>query len=501
MTNPINSFLLSVVIIHSSPMILNHGPVVISFDLQKCRRTNSCEALYNSNNENPTQLAVANIAFNAKSNKTGKIKLNTTESKASNKEIYKNQTIAINTRENQSENRFNLGIGASDNNHNVSNNSETVQDILFNDTREFSNENVNNFTKENNNLTYIESIERRNWYMKFNGGKDRLIDDKNETIKSISSKWSLQANNDRAENRKSSLNIENQTNCHSKAYSDVIDSNKDAINKLKTKKLRKIKNKIKTGDKKNGINKLEMLLNYSKSSTYGQNNISNRQWKPTVNKYVVDAAENKTIVSLSKKCNDKTNTHNISSQIGTINGTNINVTYTKTSNQSNNHQVIKFNNRKFAGNVKNNQTLKGININGDKNKDSKSNYSMKQSTESKIAYNNKTTWNHTRDLNNTRNATNDARDRFSKENRFFNIRNDDGDFENQTDALEFNIDVNESTTEFNAYQYYKKLYNKMDEIRKSAIDSFIEIDKVPRSKQTQKFEALLWRMVSLHFQK
>ncbi|XP_026317860.1 uncharacterized protein LOC113228717 [Hyposmocoma kahamanoa] len=33
----------------------------------------------------------------------------------------------------------------------------------------------------------------------------------------------------------------------------------------------------------------------------------------------------------------------------------------------------------------------------------------------------------------------------------------------------------------------------MDEIRKSAIDSFIELDKVPRSKQSQKLEALLSR--------
>lgn len=460
MKTSLHLFLLSIAITHSSPMILHHGPVVLNIDVQKCKQTDGCEALNSSKNINPTQSTIAKIGPNAKSNKSGKIKLNTTQWNVSDNEIDIIETNAMNMRENQSETRSNLGIGTTG----------------YEYATEFSIKNVNNLIKERRKM---------DWFMKFNGDKNRFVDDKNESVKSNSTKWRLEGNVDDAENRKSSSNRENATNFYSKIYSNVIDSNKYDINKLNTTESHLEKSKIKAGVSNNGMNKLEVLFNRFKSKTNSKNDTSSTQSKTAVSKYVLDTSENKTIVLVTKKSNDKSNMRTISSQLNTINGTNMEVTYIKTTNQTINQQVIKFDdsNSKFAGNVNNNQTFNSININGNENNDTKSNSNMKQSIESKVEFNNKITLNQTHGLINKT---------------FININNDkhDNDFEYQTDALEFNADINESTTEFNADNYYKNLYNKTDEIKKSAIDSFIELDKV-RSKRTQELEALLSRMVSL----
>lgn len=475
MKTSLHLLLLSIAITHSSPMILHHGPVVLNFDVQKCNQTDGCEALDSSKNINPTQSTVAEIGPNAKSNKTGNIKLNTTQWNVSDNEIDIIETNAMNMRENQSETRSNLGIGTTG----------------YEYATEYSIKNVNNLIKERRMM---------DWYMKFNGDKNRFVGDKKESVKSNSTTWRLEGNVgnvDDAENRKSISNRENSTNFYSKIYSNIIDSNKYVINKLNTTKSHLEKSNIKAGVNNNGMNKLEVLFNRFKSSTNSKNDTSSTQSKAAVSKYVLDTSENKTIVLLTKKYNDESNMHNISSQLNKINGTNMKVTYIKTTNQTINQKFIKFDdsNSKLAGNVNNNQTSNSININGNENNDTKSNYSMKQLFKSKVEFNNKITLNQTQEFSK---KTYGIRDSFSKENGFINISNDkhDNDFEYQTVALEYNTDIYESTTEFDADNYYKNLYNKTDEIKKTAIHSFIELDKM-RSKRTQELEALLSHMVSL----
>lgn len=516
MLKSFHSFLLSVVIIHSSPMILNHGPVVINFDLEKCRRSNSCEALYSSNNINPTQLTIANIEFNAKSNKGGKIKLST-QSNASDKEINRNQTDAtINTQENKE--RLNPATGILDVEfHNASKNYESKPDKLFNKTSEYSSVDVTNFPKKRNrNLTLTDKEKRTmDWY------KERALYNNKEITNTDLTKWTFDDNNDGVENRKPSLNIENPSNSYSEINSNVIDSNEHVINKLNATNTYMDNSNIKTGVN-NGINKLEMLYNAFKSNAVDKNNISTTELKATVNKYIADAPENDTIVLPAIKYSVKSDTQNVSSRISNTNETTtmtteMQDTYIETTNQSINMQVIRFNdtNIELASNVQNNQTLKDINININGNEttflnitelnatDSNYNNSMKQSTEDKHGDNYKSTWNQTVESIIKENKTYDTHGLSSTENGLLNVSNDkhDSDFKNQTDSFEFFIDVNETTTEFSADEYYRNMYNKTDKIRKTAIDSFIEIDKVSRSKRTQEFEALLSRMVSLRTEK
>lgn len=496
-------FLISVVIIHSSPMILNHGPVIISFDLEKCRRSNNCEALYSSNNINPTQLTIANIAFNAKSNKGGMIKLNTTQSNTSDKEINRNQTDALSTEKNKAEKRSNLGIGAIDVEYHNVNNSEKKQNMAFNKTSDFSNENLNNFAKQNSNLALTDKEKRiMNWHMKSNGDNDTVLDNKKEAAKSDIRNCSLKDSRDSAKNRKLNLNIENQSKSYSEINSNVIDNNEQVKNKLNTTTQYMVKSKIKTDIKKTELGKSEMLYTF-KSNNDSKNNVNTTQLKATVNKYIVDAPENKTMALLAKKYYDKLNTHNLTSEVNKINGTNKNVTYNKTTNPSINLQGIRFNdsNTKLTTNIKNNKTLKSIHVN--ENNDTKSNYNTTQSTKGKNGHNYKVTINRTLDLINKKKETYDAHDHLSKVNGVSNTSNDKqaSDFKNQTDVYEFDVDVTEPTTQFSADEYYKNFYNETDKIRKSAIDTFIELDKMSRSKRTQELEALLSRMVSLYFHK
>lgn len=481
-------------------MIFNHGPVVISFDLEKCRRCNNCEALYSSNNINPTQLTTGNIEFNAKSNKGGKIKLNTTHMNTTDKEVDRNQTM--NTQGNKTEDRSNKATGINDVEfHNASKDFKIKQGMLFNNTSEFSNENINNFIKNSSNLTLTHKMRRTmDGFTKPNHDKDKL-DNKKKIIKPVMRKWSFGDNSDGAENTKSSLIIENQSNSYSELYSNLIDSNEHVVNKFSTTKSYLDMSKIETGVKKNGINKLKMLYNAFKSNTDGNNNISTTQLKATVNKYIPDSPKKETIVLLAKEHNNKSDTRNLSSQITKTNDTDMKVTYI-------NLQANRFNNSNTtpASSVKNSQTLQDSSINKTilfnitklNATDTKYNNSMKKSTECKKGR--KVTWNLKVDLLNKNNKTRDINDRLSNEIVFSIVSNDkhDNDLRNQTDVFEFDIDVNDTTTEFSADAYYRNLYNKMDKIRKTAIDSFIEIDKVSRSKRTQELEALLSRMVSLH---
>lgn len=503
MTKPFHAFLLSVVIIHSSPMVLNHGPVVISFDHEKCRRSNSCEALYSSNNINPTQLTIANIAFNAKSNKGGMIKLNTTQSNASDKEINRNRTDVMSTEKNQTENRFNLGISTIDVEYHNVNNSEKKHSIAFNKTSEFSNKNLNNFTKQNSNLLLTDKEKRlMDLHMKSNGDNNTVLDNKKEAAKSDITNRSLKGSSDSAENRKLNLNIKNQSNFYSKINSNVIDNNEQVKSKLNTTTQYMDKSKIKTDIKKNKVDKLEMLYTF-KSNNNSKNNVSTTQLKATVNKFIVDAPKNEKMVLLAKKYYEKLNKHNLTSVVNKINGTKMNVAYIKPTKQFINLQGMRFNdsNTKLAINIKNNQTLRGINVN--ENNDTKSNYSTTQSKEGKNGHNYTVIFRRTVEFIDKKNQTYDAHDHFSEVNGISNTSNDKqaSDFKNQTDVYEFDVEVIEPTTQFSADEYYKNFRNETDKIRKSAIDTFIEIDKMSRSKRTQGLEALLSRMVSLYFHK
>lgn len=681
-----HSFLLSVTVIQSSAMILNHGPVVITFDLDKCRKSNSCDAIYSTNNLNPTQLTIANIEFNAKNNKIGKIKINTTPSNTSDKEINKNRTDIMNMRENKNRTEAQSNPATSSNNlefNNTNHDFTTKRRMIFNETHELSAEEGYKLTKVNNSRKLTDDEKRTmDWYPRLNTDNDTVSGNKPETAKTNNTKLILKDNSDIASNRTSSLNNEDLR--FTEFYSNLIDSNEHTMNKLNNNitKSYMVKNKINTDIKKIETNKLDMNNNNTqKSNMSDKNKLNITQLKPIVNNY-----------------DHKSDTQNITDRISKTNNTNMKITYMKTTNQSHNLQSIGLNDTKskLHSNIKNNQILKDISVNGtetillnitqfntidttynismkhltegkngsnlqiigfndnkrklhsnvkndqglkninvNKNQttlfnitkliatDTKYNISTKQSTEGKngndqqvIGLNNNKTklYNNIKNdqslknisvngnqttllniiklnatdttynmsikqstagkqgndlhvigfnINKTKlhsnvknyqslknisvngnqtillkitklNATdtkynmnmkqstegkkgNNSKIAWNRISKFiinstemykadhllstvglFYIGNDkhDSGVKNQTDAFEFDIDGNNPTTEFSADAYYKNLYNNSVKIKKTALDSFNEIDKVSRSKRTHEFEAFLSRMVS-----